>query len=80
MIHVDRADDHALAQHGLGWMLLEGDGVERDPAAAAGWFRLAADRGLAGSQAALGRMYEQGDGVERDPELARQWYRRAGLA
>ncbi len=60
-------------------MLLEGDCVPRDARQAAGWFRLAAEQGLAGSQTMLAMMYEQGNGVEKDLDEAKKWYDRAGF-
>ena len=50
---------------------LEGDA--RDPAEAARWYRLAADQGLAGSQAMLATMYEKGVGVACDAAEAARW-------
>jgi len=60
-------------------MYLEGECVEKDPAEAAKWFRLAAEQGLAGSMTTLAMMYEQGNGVEQDPEEAKKWYAKAGF-
>lgn len=71
--------DFDLAQHGLGFMYMEGDCVKQDDAQALHWFRLAAEQGLAGAQAALGRMYEEGRGVEKDLEEAKRWYAKAGF-
>ncbi|MBN4841776.1 SEL1-like repeat protein [Citrobacter braakii] len=45
-----------------------------DPAAAAQWYRLAANGGDVGAQYLLGSMYEAGLGVERDLRIARYWY------
>ena len=70
---------YAIAQHGLGFMYLEGDCVDQDSAEAAAWFRKAADQGLAGSLTTLAKMYEDGNGVERDPEEARRLYAEAGF-
>jgi hypothetical protein len=70
---------HALAQHGLGFMYLEGECAERDGTCAAQWFRKAADQGLVGSQTTLAMMYEQGNGVPQDLEEARRLYRLAGF-
>lgn len=70
---------HGLAQHGLGFMYMEGDCVEMDTQEAIKWFTLAAEQGLAGSATTLGMLYEQGDGVEQDREKAREWYARAGF-
>ncbi len=68
-----------LAQHGLGFMYLEGDCVQQNDSKAAYWFRLAAEQGLAGAQAALGNLYEQGRGVAKDPQEAKRWYAKAGF-
>ena len=68
-----------LAQHGLGFMYMEGDCVEQDITQAVYWFRLAAEQGLAGAQATLGDLYEHGRGVEQDLEEAKRWYAKAGF-
>ena len=70
---------HPMAQHGLGFMYLEGECLEKDPRQAAVWFEKAANQGLAGSQTTLAMMYQEGNGVERDPEAARRWYQKAGF-
>jgi TPR repeat protein len=70
---------YAIAQHGLGFMYLEGECVEKDSAEAAKWFRKAGDQGLAGSLTTLAMMYEEGNGVEKDPEEARRLYAEAGF-
>jgi TPR repeat protein len=71
---------HALAQHGVGFIYLEGeDGIPPDAQQALYWFSLAAAQGLAGSAATLGRMYADGLGVKPDPEQAKAWYRKAGF-
>jgi TPR repeat protein len=71
---------HALAQHGLAFMYLEGECVnEPQPEKALHWFRKAAEQGLAGSQTTLGMMYAEGRGVEKDPEEAKRWYKMAGF-
>jgi TPR repeat protein len=43
----------ASAQHNLGVMYDNGQGVPEDDAEAVRWYRLAADRGLAGAQCGL---------------------------
>jgi TPR repeat protein len=68
-----------IAQHGLGFMFMEGECTEKDPERAVYWFRKAAEQGLAGSQTTLGMMYEEGRGVEKDLEEANKWYRMAGF-
>jgi hypothetical protein len=70
---------HAIAQHGIGFMYLEGECVEQDPARAVEWFRKAADQGLAGSMTTLAMMYEEGNGVEKDAEEAKRLYAAAGF-
>ena len=46
---------HGLAQHGLGFMYLEGECAEKDAAKAAEWFRKAAEQGLQGSMTKVER-------------------------
>ena len=45
-------------------MYANGEGVPQDYAAAAKWFRLAAEQGHALSQYNLGLMYDKGEGYE----------------
>jgi len=60
-----------IAEQGLA------DGA-RNEAAAAQWFRLAADTGnLPEAQNHLGLLYDQGRGVAADPVEAARWFRRA---
>ena len=68
-----------IAQHGLGFMYMEGDCVEKDLTKAVEWFTHAAEQGLAGSCTTLAMMYEQGDGIEKDLDKAREWYAKAGF-
>ncbi|MDM8558715.1 tetratricopeptide repeat protein [Thiotrichales bacterium HSG14] len=68
-----------LAQHGLGFMYMQGECVEQDDTNAVYWFRLAAEQGLTGAQATLGQLYEEGRGVEKDLEEAKRWYTKAGF-
>jgi hypothetical protein len=68
-----------LAQHGLGFMYMQGECVKQDDASAAHWFRLAAEQGLAGAQVILGDLYKEGRGVEKDLEEAQRWYAKAGF-
>jgi TPR repeat protein len=62
----DRAE---LSRRGLG--------VPLDHAAAARWYRKAAEQGDAGAQNALGALYASGLGVPQDHGAAFAWYRRA---
>ena len=54
-----------------------GDGVAKDDAEAARFFRLAADQGYSDAERRLGILYECGHGVPRDPAEAIRWYERA---
>ena len=49
-------------------------GVPRDYAQAALWYRKAAEQGNAGAQEALGDLYDTGRGVSRDYAEAYFWY------
>lgn len=71
-----RAGD-ASAQHELARHLIEGDGVERDYAAASNWLREAAIQGVANAQYNLGVLYERGLGVTKDDVRALLWYHSA---
>ena len=64
-------------QFNLGLKYDKGDGVARDYASAASWYRMAADRGFAAAQNNLGAMYSSGRGVARDEAIAVSWYRKA---
>ena len=64
-------------------MYEEGEGVPKDAAKAAVWYRKAAEQGLAASQLQLGRLYYLGEGVPKDAAKAAAWLRKAaeqGLA
>ncbi len=80
-VPVDNAWSPSLAltgaQNNLGVLFRHGEGVPRDPVAAAKWFRRAADQGHAPAQNNLGLAYQQGEGVPRDAAAAARWYRRA---
>jgi Sel1 repeat-containing protein/trypsin-like peptidase len=69
----------ATAQYRLGVMYENGDGVGRDDAEAARWYRRAADQGYAMAQYKLGSMYRTGRGVDPDSVLAHMWYNLAAL-
>lgn len=71
----------AEAQYYVGQMFERGLGVDPDFAAAAEWYRKAAERQHSAAQIALGSLYETGRGVPQDAQEALRWYRRAaGLA
>jgi len=54
-----------------------GEGVPQDDKEAARLWRLAAERGHAGAQAAFGACYMTGQGVLLDDEEAARWFRLA---
>lgn len=65
------------AQAALGRAYQDANGVPRDYALAAKWYRKAADQGSAIAQNNLGNMYAAGNGVEKNPEEAVSWYRKS---
>jgi len=71
-----RAGDSESA-YALASLYLNGDGVTRNPAMAAGWFRRAADAGHAEAAYNLGNAYRLGLGTPKNMEQALGWYRRA---
>jgi len=68
------------AQALLGQILLDGTGIERDPALALVWFKIAARRGHAMAQNMAGRCHEHGWGCEPDAAKAAEHYRLAAEA
>lgn len=62
------------AQALLGQILLDGKGIQRDPALAVTWFRIAADQGHLMARNMLGRCLEHGWGCEADVAKAAQHY------
>jgi len=68
---------NADAQFNLGAMYDKGEGVTKDLAEAAKWYRQAAEQGLAVAQSNLGSMYANGEGVQKDSIEAVKWYRKA---
>jgi uncharacterized protein len=65
------------AQTIVGELFERGAGTVPDYAAAAQWYRRAAQAGFARAQVNLGNLYERGLGVAPDPHEALSWYRRA---
>jgi len=64
---------NAAAQEALGTLLRTGQGVARDPAAAARLYRQAAELGYGRAQAQLGLAYEAGEGVAESWTEAHAW-------
>ena len=71
------AQGNAWAQIMLGIMYVSGQGVPKDAAQAAKWYRLAAAQGNARAQTSLGTMYASGLGVPQDYAQAAKWFRLA---
>ena len=65
------------AQHSLGFMYVNGQGVPRNDELGVAWYRMAASSGLEQAQYNLGVMYQKGQGVPQDPVQAVYWYRQA---
>jgi TPR repeat protein len=75
LIHPLANDGDASAQFNLG--LMTGQGVQQDNAAAALWFRKAAEQGYALAQSNFGTLYLYGRGVTQDDTEAVMWFRKA---
>ncbi len=67
------ADD----QYAVGLMLLQGDGLDQDYAAAIKWFHAAAKQGHTGAELNLGLLYKSGRGVLQDFSTAAEWFQKA---
>ena len=65
---------NAYAQHNLGVMYDNGQGVPQDYQTAAKWYTLAAEQGDAYPQFNLGFRYSNGEGVPQDDKTAVKWY------
>ncbi len=61
----------------MGHLRYYGLGGERDYAAAARWYRMAAEQGDARARTYLGVMYSEGLGVPRDDVAAQHWFEKA---
>ena len=68
---------NAEAQDRLARCYFEGEGLARDEAKAALWFRKAAEQGNANGQRGLGYCYHSGSGLEKDSTQAFFWWRKA---
>ncbi|MHC8441274.1 MAG: tetratricopeptide repeat protein [Candidatus Eutrophobiaceae bacterium] len=65
--------NNGLAQHYLGMMYMNGQGVKQDYKEAAQWFRKAAENRIASSQYKLANLYMSGRGLPFDHEAAYAW-------
>ncbi len=63
-----------MAQNNIGYMYRKGFGVRLDEAAAAEWYRRAAEQGLVAAMTNLGYMYDEGRGVVRDYVQSYNWF------
>lgn len=61
-------------QYKLGKLYRDGDGMPKDPAAAAKWFRKAAEAGHPKAQYQLGLLYYDGIGVTQNFQEALKWF------
>ena len=80
---VEAAAKYGIARAMVFWgqILLDGlGGVAQDHAAAADWFRIAAEAGETEGMNMLGRCLENGWGVAEDQAAAAGWFRRAAEA
>jgi len=71
----EKGDAHS--QFMVGALHASGEGVPRDYAKAASWYRKAAEQGLPEAENNLGLMYDKGQGVAQDHKEAVTWYRMA---
>jgi len=69
-----RAPSNPAALVELGLKYEKGEGVSKDLAKAADFYRQAAEKGDAAGEFHLGTMYRDGDGVTKDPAQAAQWF------
>ena len=65
------------AQYDLGEAYRRGEGVLRDDAEAARWYRMAAAQGHRNAQSSLGVAYAKGEGVRKDDAEAARWFQMA---
>jgi TPR repeat protein len=65
---------HAEAQLWIAFLYQQGDGVEKNLAVAAGWYKKAAAQGMATALFNLGTFYETGTGVPQDTAMAANLY------
>ncbi len=70
---------HAMSQYDLGFMLILGEGTEKDIEKGLWWMEQAANTGEAYASRVLSDIYQKGlFGVGPDSEKAHYWFERAG--
>lgn len=70
-------DGDARAQHDLGIMYMQGNGVDRDPMLGVQWLEKSADNGMPKAQYHIGLLYQKGRGVSSNVKTAFGWYQKA---
>ena len=70
-----RGDPNAMLSYAYAYYT--GNGVERNPAQAAHWYRAAADKGDTTGMANLACLYRDGHGVPEDTIKSIEWFRKA---
>jgi TPR repeat protein len=65
------------AQYNLATMYYDGEGTEKDYAAAISWLRKSAEQGFAPAQSLLALMYYNGEGTEKDYAAGISWFHKA---
>ena len=68
---------HVKAQHYLGRLYEDGNGVSKDLSEALRWYKKAADQGYDHAQWYLGLCYHEGKGVSEDLSEAVRWYKKS---
>ncbi|MGA8654760.1 MAG: protein kinase [Chthoniobacterales bacterium] len=74
------ANGYALSLSNLGVLYMNGEGVTRNPEAAANLFRQGAEKGDSVGMLFYANCLAQGIGVQRDARAATDWYRKAAKA
>jgi TPR repeat protein len=69
----ERQTESSAVQLFLGFMHAGGLGLAKDPAAAAGWYRRAAEQDNMVAQIRLGLLHRRGEGMAQDPVQAYLW-------
>ncbi len=71
----------AWAQNRVGWMLQNGEGIDQDVGEAIGWYKLAAEKGMALAYGNLVQVYAKGLSSEGpEPRQAMEWWMAAARA